>query len=66
MAQSPLERKARAHAQKWGLSPDDRMSLAEYYLRRDVRSWNELSEEDFRRLADGFEMAALLLWMKRD
>lgn len=47
--------KAQAEATERGLTRQDRIDLAEYLLRRDVRSWSELTEADLLRLLDAFE-----------
>lgn len=47
-----------------GLTRDDRLEVAEVVLRRDVRSWKDLSNDDCRRLhdaLDGFGYIAHLL-----
>lgn len=48
-------RKAHAAADEFGLTREDRLDLAEYLLRRDVRSWKDLTEAQLGRLLDAFD-----------
>lgn len=48
-------RKAFMVAQQIGLSRNDRLELAEYILRRDVRSWKDLDDIQISRLLDAME-----------
>lgn len=48
-------RKVMAAADDCFLTRDDRIDLAEYLLRRDIRSWSDLTEDQLLRLLDAFE-----------
>jgi len=58
-------RKARLYAQSWGLTRDDRISLAETLLWRDVDSWKSLTDAEVSRLLDALEGAALIQHLVR-
>lgn len=53
-------RKAMLYVDTYGMSRDERISLAEIILRRDVTSWTELDEAQITRLLDAFEGHALI------
>lgn len=53
-------RKLHAFADEYGLSRDERIEFAEYLLRRDITSWNQLTDVQVCRLLDAFEGAELL------
>lgn len=42
-------------ADQFGLTRQDRLDLAEYLLRRDIRSWKHLTEDQLGRLLDAFD-----------
>lgn len=54
--QSDRRKMAYALAKQLGLSREERHELAEFILKRDVRSWNELSDSQMERLADGLNV----------
>jgi hypothetical protein len=50
-----------------GLRRGERIELAEYILRRDVKSWGDLTEEQVCRILDaleGYELVSELLRMR--
>jgi hypothetical protein len=49
-----------ALAGRYHLTREERLSLTEMVLRKDVRSWSELTETDMRRLVDTLEGHALV------
>lgn len=51
------------YASNFGLTRDERIELSEMLLRRDITSWNDLSESQVLRLLDAFEGAALLHYL---
>lgn len=55
MAQSNERRKLFVVADEVGLYRDERIALAEYLLRRDVKTWKDLTEDQVRRLLDAFD-----------
>ena len=59
-------RKALIYAKQYGLTRDDRMSLAQTLLWRDVTSWTQLSDEQLIRLLDALEGHALVSHLIRD
>jgi hypothetical protein len=58
-------RKLMMTAREWGLSREERMEIASYHLRRDITTWKTLSDEQVTRLLDGFELAELLIELRR-
>ena len=54
-------RKLYGYAKTFGMSRDERIELSEILLRRDIKSWDELSPEQVSRLLDAFEGAALIM-----
>lgn len=59
-------RKALKYAHDFGLDRDDRLSLAEVLLRRDVASWKDLSEDQLVRLLDALEGYALVRHLRQE
>lgn len=59
-------RKAMAAADDCFLTREDRIDLAEYLLRRDIRSWKELTEAQLLRILDAFEGHRLINQMILD
>jgi hypothetical protein len=56
-------------AREIGLTREERMELASYILRRDVRTWKSLDEVQVLRLLDaleGFELLSQLLALRVD
>lgn len=53
-------RKAHMLAKELGFTREERLQLAEYLLRRDVRSWKQLDEAQYDRLLDAFEGFGLI------
>jgi hypothetical protein len=49
-----------AQAQGLKMTREERMDFAEFFLRRDVTSWKNLSDEQVLRLLDGFNGHHLL------
>lgn len=65
--QSPARRKLFKIAGDIGLTREERLELASYLLRRDLRSWGDLDESQVMRLLDaleGYELVAALLEMR--
>lgn len=56
-------RKAMAAADECGLRRGERIDLAEFLLRRDVRSWKELTEAELNRLLDALEGWRLICYL---
>lgn len=44
-----------ATADEYGFTRQDRLDLAEYLLRRDVRSWKDLTEGQLSRILDAMD-----------
>ena len=53
--QSPARRKLYQRCGEIGLERDERLAFAEYLLRRDVSSFDDLDEDQVLRLLDGLE-----------
>ncbi len=56
-------RKAMMYADSYGMTRDERISLSEIVLRRDITSWTQLSEAQLGRMLDVFEGHALVAHM---
>lgn len=52
-------------AKEIGLSDEERWSLAEYLLRRDITSWKDLDDAQVCRLLDAIEGWALISELER-
>jgi hypothetical protein len=59
-------KKAMVYADRYGLTRDDRIALAETLLWRDVTSWTQLSEEQLDRLLDALEGYALVGFLREN
>lgn len=55
VSQSPQRRKLYLLATEIGLSREERVELSRYLLRRDITSWQTLSEEQVMRMLDALE-----------
>jgi hypothetical protein len=53
--QSPRQRKMFVLASEIGLTQPERIELAQYLLRRDIRSWKDLDEAQVCRILDALE-----------
>ena len=54
-------------AKSLGLSHDERIELTQYLLRRDITSWEHLTDEQVLRLLDaleGFQLISALMAMR--
>jgi len=58
--QSDRRRRLFVWASELGFTRDERLALAEYLLRRDIQSWDDLSEEQVCRLLDACEGHSLI------
>lgn len=56
--------KALDYARRYGLTREDRISLAETLLWRDVDSWKSLTEDELVRLLDALEGYALITHLR--
>lgn len=54
-------RKLFAYADTFGMSRQERIDLSEILLRRDITSWQDLTDGQVDRLLDAFEGAALII-----
>lgn len=54
-------RKLFAYADTFGMSRQERIDLSEILLRRDITSWQDLTDSQVDRLLDAFEGAALII-----
>ena len=60
MQQSVRRRRLFVWVRELNFTRDERLALAEYLLRRDIKSWDDLSEEQVCRLLDAFEGHSLI------
>ena len=65
--QSRARRKLHVWADEYGMTRLERIEFSRYLLRRDVRSWKELDDEQVLRVLDAFEGHHLIetLFMQR-
>jgi hypothetical protein len=61
VAQSKERRKLFVWADQYRFDHHDRLTFAEYLLRRDVTTWKTLTDDEVLRLLDAFEGGHLLL-----
>jgi len=59
-------RKLMKFSRELGLSREERMEFASYFLRRDITTWKTLTDQQRWRLLDAIEGYELLLQMKLD
>ena len=67
MPQTRQRRKLHAVIDEVGLERDERMELAQFLLRRDVRSYDDLEDDQVSRLLDaceGYQLISQLLAMR--
>lgn len=57
-------RKAMHYCQLYELTREDRISLAQMILRRDITSWSELDEGQMTRMLDALEGYGLVCHLK--
>lgn len=57
-------KKAMAYASTYGLTRDERISLSEMILRRDVDSWKSLTEPELVRVLDSLEGYGLITHLR--
>ncbi len=57
-------RKAMLYASNYGLNREDRLSLSEMILRRDVDSWKSLTEPELIRVLDALEGFGLITHLR--
>lgn len=57
-------KKAMLYASNYGLSREDRLSLSEMILRRDVESWKSLTEPELVRVLDALEGFGLITHLR--
>lgn len=57
---SPKRKKLFHYSDTYTLTREERIEFAEILLRRDITSWNDLTDEQVDRLLDAFEGHALL------
>lgn len=63
--QTSRRRKAYKVAKELTLTDEERQAFATYILRRDITSWNQLSESQLERILDALEGIELFLELMR-